>query len=416
MSYNLGVARLKQYAMLVCLLYCSVYYLKVNVADLLPSIGDGLSDFTHYYGVARCVLAAKSPYTDAEHIYPPTLAFLLTPLASTDYVTARRIWFWCSQAFLLLAAYLTWRALGRGRTGACCVACVWALAGASAENLFLGQLGPLLVLLLVLAYWRAAATQGAALAAGFCLKLLPGILSIVPLLRRDWRAIATLIAVTAALILVPAAVIAHWHSGPAFPGHADYWMGSPAVLNWSIPAIALRVADPPVSPARVPYNWEFGNLTRRLRLPRDQQRLSAGIGAGLLLAGLAALIIVCRGRLNAPQAPWASAALISLSVAVSPVSWSHYQILQYPGLALLLCYAVRQRKWLVGACAVVLGALLYRIPVEVLFDYHARYAGWSAASPATLYIWTSVSPVAALVLFGLFLRQLAAAASPPPPL
>jgi len=105
--------------------------------------------------------------------------------------------------------------------------------------------------------------------------------------------------------------------------------------------------------------------------------------------------------------------LISLTVAAIPVSWSHYQILQYPGLALLLCHAVKQRRWLLGACTVVLGALLYRIPAEVLFDYHARYAGWSAASPATLYIWTSVTPIAALLLFGMLLRQLTAEAAPP---
>ena len=399
--------------MLLCLAYCAVYYVKVNVADLLPSITDSPCDFTHYYRVSRCVIAAQSPYTDPEHIYPPTLAFLLTPVALTDYMTARWLWFWGSQAFLLLAAFLTWRALGRGPAAACSVACVWALTGPAAENFVLGQLGPLLVLLLVLVYWRAAATQGAAVAAGFSLKLLPGVLAIVPLLRRDWRAVAALITVTIVLVLVPAAVIAHWKTGPAFPGHADYWMGSPALLNWSLPAIALRAADPPVSPARVPVNWESGNLTRRLHLPRGQRWLSAGIGAGLLLAGLAALLAVSRGKLNAAQAPWASAALISLSVAASPVSWSHYQILQYPGLALLLCHAVRQRRWRIGVGTVVLGALLYRIPAEVLFDYHARYAGWSAASPATLYIWTSVTPIAALVLFGMLLRQLTAEAAPP---
>jgi hypothetical protein len=413
MPYNLGVARLKRYAMLFCVVYCVVYYVKVNVVDLLPSIADPRGDFTHYYRVARSILAAQSPYMDPEHIYPPTLAFLLTPLALTGYMTAWWLWFWGSQALLLLAALLTWRALGRDLAAACSVACVWALTGAAAENFVLGQLGPLLALLLVLVYWRAAATQGAAVAAGFSLKLLPGVLSIVPILRRDWRAVAALIAVTIVLVLVPAAVIAHWHSGPAFPGHADYWMGSPAVLNWSLPAIALRVADPPVSPARVPVNWEFGNLTRRLHLPRGQRLLSAGIGAGALLAGLAALLAVCRGRLSAAQAPWAAAALISLSVAASPVSWSHYQILQYPGLALLLCHAVRRGKWLLGACTVALGALLYAVPAEILFDYHARYSGWSAASPATLYIGTSMTPVAALVLFGVLLRRVRAEAQQP---
>jgi hypothetical protein len=413
MPYNLGVARLKRFLLLLCLAYCALSYLKVNVTALLPSIKDSVSDLTPYYGAARRILAAQSPYTEAGYIYPPFLAFLLTPLALTDYVTARWIWFWCSQAFLLLAAWLTWRALGRDRTAACCVACVWALAGAAAENFVLGQLGPLLVLLLVLVYWRAATTQGAAAGAGFSLKLIPGVLSLVPILRRDWRAVAVLMAVAAAGVLVPSAVVSRLKSGPPLAVQSDFLMGTPAVLNWSLPAVALRIADPPISPARVPETWERSTGPQGPHLPRRQRWLSAGIGAGVLLAGLAALVLVCRGRLSAAQAPWASAALISLSVAASPIAWSHYQILQYPGLALLLCHAVRRRKWLLGACTVGLGALLYRIPGDVLFDYYTRHAGWSAASPATLYIWTSVTPVAALALFGVLLGRVRAEAAPP---
>jgi len=413
MTYNLGVARLKLPAMILFLVFCGGCYLKVNVANRLPDITDARSDFTPYYRAVRCVLAAESPYAEAEYIYPPALAFLLAPLGLTDYLTARRIWFWCSQGFLLLAAFLTWRGLGQDRTAACCVACVWALGGAAAVNLVLGQMGPLLVLLLSLAYWRAAAGQGAAVAAGFSLKLLPGILSMVPLLRRDWRALAALITVTIALLLVPAAVVSHWRPGPAPTIQSDFLMGTPALLNWSLPGVALRMADPIVSPPKLPHNWQFGALTEGIHLPRAHQWLSVGIAAGVLLAGLAALMVACRGRLTDAQAPWASAALISLGVAASPIAWSHYQILQYPGIALLLCHAVRQRKLLLGGCAVTLGAFLYPIPWTVLLVYYVQFSGWTAASPAKLYFWTSVTPVASLLFFGVLLRQLAAEASPP---
>jgi len=53
--------------------------------------------------------------------------------------------------------------------------------------------------------------------------------------------------------------------------------------------------------------------------------------------------------------------------------------------------------------AVVLGAMLYAVPVAVLRGYYERYGGWTAWSPATLFVWTSVTPVAALGLFGMFL-------------
>ncbi|MGB7759135.1 MAG: glycosyltransferase 87 family protein, partial [Bryobacteraceae bacterium] len=298
---------------------------------------------------------------------------------------------------------------------ACCVAGVWALGGAAWEGLALGQPGALLVLSLALAYWQTRAAQGAAVAAGFSLKLVPGAVSIVPLLRRDWRAVAVLVTVMIAGVLVPSAAIRYWMPGPPPAVQGDYLLGTPAVLNWSLPAVALRIADPPVAPPKLPHNWEFGNTALGAHLPRGQQWLSAGVAAGVLLAGLAALLLVCRGRLEAAQAPWAAAALISLSVAASPISWNHYQILQYPGLALLLCRSVRRRRWLLGACAVVLGAFLYQIPREVLRAYYVQHAGWTAASPATLYIWTSVAPVASLVLFAVLLRQLAAEAEPPGP-
>jgi hypothetical protein len=356
--YNRGLARLKLVAAVLCLVCCAGYYLKMNVWDLLPGIDGSPSDFGHYYRAAFCVTAAHSPYVDPNFDYPPAVAFLFAPFARTDYVTARRIWFWCSHVCLLLAAYLTWRALGRGGLAACLVACVWALGGAAREGLALGQLGPLLVLLLVLAYWRTGAGQGAALAAGFALKFIPGPVAVVPLLRRDWRAAVTFAALGAAGVAIPLAAIAHWNSGPAVPTSADYWMGTPAVLNWSIPAVALRIADPPVAGGALPRNWQSGNGPLGLHLPRAQQWLSAGIAAALLLAGVAALMIVCRGRLNPAQAPWAAAALISLAVAASPISWNHYQILQYPALALLLYRAAAERRCARITCGTMAGRRL----------------------------------------------------------
>jgi hypothetical protein len=50
--------------------------------------------------------------------------------------------------------------------------------------------------------------------------------------------------------------------------------------------------------------------------------------------------------------------------------------------------------------------MLYPVPVAVLRGYFLQYGGWTAASPATLYIWTSVTPLAALVLFGVLLGQI----------
>ena len=63
------------------------------------------------------------------------------------------------------------------------------------------------------------------------------------------------------------------------------------------------------------------------------------------------------------------AALVALALAASPVCWTHYQVLQYPGVAFLLCYASRTGRWGLLAAAFTCGALLYPLPVAVLTDY-----------------------------------------------
>ena len=103
------------------------------------------------------------------YIYPPLLAYLLTPLAPLPYVTARWVWFLFSHACLLAAAWLMWRALGRDWIAAGSIAFVWAMGGAAPENLGWGQPGSELTLLcdrdhaqpVTRRGWRAATALGA---------------------------------------------------------------------------------------------------------------------------------------------------------------------------------------------------------------------------------------------------------------
>jgi hypothetical protein len=99
----------------------------------------------------------------------------------------------------------------------------------------------------------------------------------------------------------------------------------------------------------------------------------------------------------------AMVALVSLSLAAAPVCWSHYQVLQYPGVALLLANSIRLRAWRTAAAVVLCFLLLHQFPETALSHYYDEHSGWTAASPATLYLWTSVTPLACLGLFGLAL-------------
>jgi|ERR1051326_3302397 hypothetical protein len=387
----------------VVVAFCCFWYLRTNTLRYAGGLG-GPSDFREYRRAGQAILQGRTPFDNPAWFYPPLTTFLMAPFGLTDYLTARWIWFLLSHAFLLLAAWLLWRGCGRGRILLCSIACVWAFGGAAGESMSLGQIGPLLMLTVVLAYTQRSTPQGVAVGFGFALKYLPGVLAAALILNRNWRAMVAFAATIVVAVLLPSVVLLTCFSGPRAPVTASYWMGSPAVLSWSIPSVVLRILDPPNRGGPLPYNWEYGNVAANLRLPRAHQLISVGVAAALLVAGIAALTLACRARLDASQLPWAMTGLISLSLAAAPVCWTHYEILEYPGVAMLLASSIEHRDWFGMAWTAVFAALLYPIPVEVLTAYYNQH-GWTAASPATLYIWTSVTPLACLGIFALAVRR-----------
>jgi hypothetical protein len=396
--------RASRAAVVLFVFLCAAWYIRVTVVDVIPSLARP-SDFNAYYNAARQVVAGHSPFANRPYIYPPLLAFVLTPLARLPYVTVRWIWFLFSQACLLAGAWLTWNALGRDWIAACPVAFVWAIGGAAEESLGLGQPGPELMLLVAVAIvkqnWRAAV----AIAAGLAIKMYPGVLAVWFVLRRQWRMLSIFLAATVALVLLPWSVVLCCLDGPRIPGARDTWSGTPSALSWGLPSVVLRAMDPPKPNGPLPPDWETD--IPYLRLPASHRWSAMGVAAITLLAGIAVLALALR-RSPAANLPgfdrFAMAALVSLSLAASPVCWTHYQIVQYPGVALLLCHAVRSRKPGLFAAALALGALLYPLPVAVLTDYYMKYGKWTVSLP-TFYFWTSIAPVASLGLFGLFVRE-----------
>jgi hypothetical protein len=389
----------------LCLfLLCAWRYYRKTIYLQLPGLIDTPSDFKPYYEAARNILHGNSPFLAEGYIYPPLLAFLVTPLAELDYVTARRTWFLLSQLFLIASAFLLWRSFGRDWTAACWIAFVWAMGGSAAEALGLGQVGPLLTLFVALAFtsrrWRPAAVS-----LGFAIKLFPGILGVAVLLRGDRRAVRWLFLGALIVMLLPWAAVASFLQGPVGLSTGGAWTGTPATLSWSLPSVVLRILDPPRQVYPLPLDWVAGTDLQHFRLPLASSVAALATALLTLCAGLFALTRSVRNRLTEDQVPWAMAALISLALAASPVGWTHYQVLQYPGVALLLTYSWRRRQWMRLIVALALAGLLYPIPVSILGDYYLRYHAWTANSLSTLYVWTSVTPFASLGLFALFLRQ-----------
>ena len=212
------------------------------------------------------------------------------------------------------------------------------------------------------------------------------------------RALLVLVAIGASSVAIPWAIVTCCLDGPKSPPSAHYWMGTPAVLSWSLPSTALRMLDPPSHGTDMPENWLRGNDPVFV-LPAAHRLVSVAIAATTVLCGVLALGLACRWNLDRRELPWAMAAMTSLVLAAAPICWTHYQVMQYPGVALLLAAFAQDRKWaLAGLVELGLGALLYPVPVAVLRSYYEHYGAWTAASPATLYFWTSVTPIVCLEL------------------
>jgi len=385
------------------LLVSAAWYIYDNILHELPNAGR--SDFTWYYLASRAILHGQSPYV-SEYNYPPLLAFLLTPICWLDYLTARWIWFVFSQLSLAAAAWLMWRRLGRDWLAACLIALVWAGGGAAGESFGFGQIGAPLTLVIASAYVWSGERLGAAAGFGGALKLIPGILAMVLLFERQWRGFRLAVAAAVLLTAIPWLAVWAWLPGPKSPPRRDFLAGTPGVLSWSLPSIALRAIDPPRSGPEVPHDWVRGMDEHDIHLPPGKRRFSLGVALAGLTIGLAAMAWAVRGRLKPEGAGLAASALLCLALAVSPVSWTHYRVMLYPAAAFFLCWAARARRWRLFAAALAGTACVYPVPVLVLragyWDNGGAWPNW----PAYMCFWTSISAAATLLLYGLMLREL----------
>lgn len=130
--------------------------------------------------------------------------------------------------------------------------------------------------------------------------------------------------------------------GPALPASSQFWMGTPAFLNFSFPATVLRIADPPSQGGVMPLDWRNGNDPRQLHLPTGRALLGACSGAVTFAFCLGLITLTCRNRDPDPVAIFG--ALITSVLAASPIAWYHYQLLQLPAVAWLGSRLARRHK------------------------------------------------------------------------
>lgn len=390
-------------------LFFSEQYVHKTITSRLPILNSAPCDFLPYFQAAQHIVHGESPFLADGYIYPPLLAFLLTPLARFDYLTARWIWFGASQLFLIAAAVLLWRRFGRDWPSACLIACVWALGGAAAEALAVGQVGLLLLFLIALAMTTRQGERGFTIGLGFALKLFPGLLGLAVLLRRERRGLRSMLITAASALALPWIAVICFLRGPAGLGKGGALAGTPATLSWSVPSLFLRVVDPARRKFLLPNGWLLGTDLQHFRLPPHLALAALAVSVLTLAAGVLILVRATGLQVREEQVPWAMAALVSLALLASPVSWTHYQVLQYPGVALLLIYAWKQRQWPQLATVLALAGLLHPVPIR-FFDW-VSHTPWKDSYLAPLYFWDTVPTITTAVFFSMFVTRAGRAVS-----
>jgi hypothetical protein len=322
-------------------------YLYRNGLVVWPFLLRSSGDFGHFYAAGQALLRGESPFANWLN-YPPLMPFLTVPFALLDYTAARIAWFLAGHACLLGSALLLWRPLGGDLAALVAIGAVWAFAGAAQESLGLGQATPLLLLLVVWAMRPSpanSARSGTALGLAAAVKFWPVVLLAGELMASRWRALRVGIVVAILGVVVPQLLLMALVPPPWGPMNSRYWMGTPATLNVSLPATALRLTYGPFDD-RVTEDWETGTHAA-LRLPAWRWAVSA-VSAGTAGAVLFVTAWIAFGgrRRAAPETRIPLlASLVALALLASPISWYHYQMMQFPGLALLAAQALRSRAW-----------------------------------------------------------------------
>lgn len=362
---------------------------------VLPFLSTSGGDFQYLLRGASSLVAGESAFARTELDYPPLLPVLLAPFALLPFDEARLAWLLLSMAAVFAAMVATWRLAGGDGTAALAVGLVLALDGSALPNLAVGQTNPLLLLLLaatLLLYQARPRRAAAAIGLAAALKLWPGLLllSWLPGLpdpraeaapasgTRRWRwssgeflrCWGSGLGTWAFFLFVPWAILLLCTTPPHLPVSHGYWLGTPAVLNFSAPAAVLRASYGWETGQPLPYDWEAG-VSAVWVLSRERQWISVATSLITLAAGLTAIGAARLRRRRLAGEGWPISggttpgrdtviALVALALVAAPISWYHYQLLQVPAFALALAAALRAGRWGAALATAVLSAALTR--------------------------------------------------------
>ncbi len=408
-----------RYLLLAAMVASGISTLRLSIKTLYPPYVY-VKDLTQEYTLAKAVLHGVDPYLPLPDLvarfignvpvpvfphptpHPPIVGLLYGPFAFLEYQQAAAVWLVVEVCLLIASLRLLLCDMGvRWRPPAVALACIVAMGwGAVLQELVLGQLQSLLLLILLLA-WAALRSEkdrlgGVLLGLGVALKLVVWPVAVYLLLKRRWRAVAACFGTVVALNLLMGAVVGfgtvlryYTRVGPQVAG---LYRGE--AFNYSLWTVGRRLFEGTGSPVQLSMQapplvaWPFGASLAAIALP------------------LAWLCMSLAAAVRCRRTDSALGILLCASLLVSPVAWTHYLLLASVPMA-VVWRAVVERGYRLresyGVALVTLG-LLPSVGLLLEGAAHHIYGAPSATEAVTIPFGLSlITLVPAVALIGLSL-------------
>jgi hypothetical protein len=366
-------------------------YLVVTAELSADLVNRGYEDFWVYMRAAALIARGTDPYAATTtfvgqittYTYPPLLAWVVQPLLYLDLTPQALIGLAVLQLCLLAAILITTRALGASWELAALITLAAITSYWVRRDLFEGQVD--LVVLLMAAIWFWAWVRGGrwwgglAIAVGAAVKVMPGVLILLPLARRRWGMVVGAVAAGAVIFVLQPSLNLEYATKvlPHLPGV----VGDPE--NQSPAGVLLRVLQP---------SSLYGQPD--------------GLGAWfhtLVLAVTLVFVVITAWRLRAAAVGHEARALegaaaIALLPLLTPVTWGHHLVVELIPLYVLAWLAIKKRRVWLGAFTLL--AWVLGNPVHLVFM--AAYLG-GVKIPVVMDVWVELPVVGVIGIWALCL-------------
>ncbi len=368
-------------------------YLVVTAQLSADLVNRGNEDFWVYARAAATIALGADPYSastatsiasNTAYIYPPLLAWLVQPLVTLELTTQALVGFAVLQVCFFAAIVIMTRALHASWD----LAALVTLAGITSywvrRDLFEGQVDLLILALGAIWFWGWVRGGrwwgGVALAFGAALKVIPGVLILLPIARRRWKMVAG--AVAAGLVLFLALFSLNLEYATRVLPYLPGVVGNPE--SQSPASTLLRLIEPATLYGRPDTLGMWFHI--------------------LIVAITVALVAITAWRLRSKAIDHESlaiegAAAVALLPLLTPVTWGHHLVLEMIPLYVLAWVAIRRRHvWLGG---LTLLAWVLANPVHLLFM--AAYLG-GVRTPVVMNVWVELPVAGVLLIWALCLH------------